>query len=397
MNIILFDPSIQHTRLFPLTLSRPISKIRIGIFTIAEKWERVAKTKVSYFTAPYLQKKYPFQIEKDIVFINSTFIPDDNLYSQIKSLKINESLYLDKTLIACRTSDQTFNFPVEKWDLQDYKMIQYNGQPNRIQRLADIFLMNGDQIVRDISFLHRTNNHKLQDKYSMVYSEENVFIGKNTSIKASILDAESGPIFIDDEVTIQPGVVIGGPTAILKGSVVSMGAKIRPNTTIGPYCKVGGEVSNVVFQGYSNKSHDGFLGTSVIGEWCNLGAGTNNSNLKNNYSEIKVWDYAEDKMTSTGLQYFGLIMGDHSKCGINTMFNTGTVVGFSANIYDGGYMPKFISSFAWGNRHGLTTYELDKALITARRVMERRSVIMTQEDDDIFEYIFNMTSKQRLP
>jgi NDP-sugar pyrophosphorylase family protein len=180
---------------------------------------------------------------------------------------------------------------------------------NRIEKPSDIFVRNGQEITRDIHLIKPDGNHQTDDQFSLIYAEKNVFIGKKTSIKSSILDAESGPIFIDDEVTLQPGTIIGGPAAILKGSILSMGAKIRPNTTLGPYCKVGGEVSNTVFQGYSNKSHDGFLGTSVIGEWCNFGAGTNNSNLKNNYSEIKVWDYAEDKMVPTGLQYFGLIMG----------------------------------------------------------------------------------------
>lgn len=397
MNIILFDPSIQHIRFFPLTFSRPISKIRVGILTIAEKWEKKAGVKISYLTAPYLQKKYPARIEMENLLINGTLLPDDQLLSQIKSLKNNEALFSENLLLACRADKHSINFPIEKWDMKNFTGIQYQGQFDRIERPSDIFLKNGEEIIRDILLIKPAGNHQIGDKFSKIYSEKNVFIGKNSSIKASILDAESGPIFIDDEVTLQPGTVIGGPVAILRGSIVSMGAKIRPNTTLGPFCKVGGEVSNVVFQGFSNKSHDGFLGSSVIGEWCNFGAGTNNSNLKNNYSEIKVWDYAEDKMVPTGLQYFGLIMGDHSKCGINTMFNTGTVVGFSANIYDGGYMPKFIPSFAWGNRHGLTVYELDKAMITARRVMERRSITMTQEDDDIFEYIFNMTSKQRLP
>jgi UDP-N-acetylglucosamine diphosphorylase/glucosamine-1-phosphate N-acetyltransferase len=397
MNIILFDPSIQHTRFYPLTFSRPISQLRVGILTIAEKWSKIAGTKISYLTVPYLQKKYQARIETENLLINGTLLPDEQLFSQIKSLKNNQALFFEGHLLACRTNNQSMSFPVEKGEMKNIKKIQYQGQVDRIEKPSDIFVRNGQEITRDIHLIKPEGNYQTGDQFSMVYAEKNVFIGKNTSIKSSILDAESGPVFIDDEVTLQPGTIIGGPAAILKGSIVSMGAKIRPNTTLGPYCKIGGEVSNVVFQGYSNKSHDGFLGTSVIGEWCNFGAGTNNSNLKNNYSEIKVWDYAEDKMVSTGLQYYGLIMGDHSKCGINTMFNTGTVIGFSANIYDGGYMPKFIPSFAWGNRHNLTVYELDKAMITARRVMERRSVTMTQEDDDIFEYIFKITSKQRLP
>jgi UDP-N-acetylglucosamine diphosphorylase/glucosamine-1-phosphate N-acetyltransferase len=273
--------------------------------------------------------------------------------------------------------------------------MEFDADPLKIQRLSDIFMRNGEQIEKDIALLKNLNRNNNPDVHTIIYSGENVYLGERVSLKAGILDADSGPIYIGNDVTILPGAIISGPCAILDGSVVSQGAKIRPNTTLGPFSKVGGEVSNVVFLGYSNKTHDGFLGSSVIGEWCNFGAGTNNSNLKNNYSDIKVWDYAEDRMVSTGLQYYGLIMGDHTRCGINTMFNTGTVAGFSANIYDGGYMPKFIPSFAWGNRNGFITYDLEKAIYTAKMVMERRSVMMTDEDSAIFKQIFNLTSRHR--
>jgi UDP-N-acetylglucosamine diphosphorylase/glucosamine-1-phosphate N-acetyltransferase len=397
MNLILFDPPELFTRFFPLTMSRPISKIRVGILTIAEKWEHISGKKVSFLSAQYLQKKFPAMIEGDNLLVNGSIIPDHHLFDRIASLKMEETLWSNDIPLAFRTSDRNFDEFFQNWNPAEYRKIVYEAFPEKIQRLADIFLINGDQIIQDISLINGIKQYPVRDVHSVIYSGENVYIGEGTSIKAGILDADTGPIYIGDEVTIQPGAVICGPCAILQGSVVILGAKIRPNTTLGPFCKVGGEVSNVVFQGYTNKSHDGFLGSSVIGEWCNFGAGTNNSNLKNNYSDIKVWDYAEEKMTSSGLQYFGLIMGDHTKCGINTMFNTGTVAGFSANIYDGGYMPKFIPSFAWGNRNGFTAYELEKAVYTARMVMERRSVTMSHEDSEIFEYIFNLTSKHRLP
>jgi UDP-N-acetylglucosamine diphosphorylase/glucosamine-1-phosphate N-acetyltransferase len=390
MNLILFDPADLFTHLFPLTMSRPISGIRIGILTIAEKWKNISGINLSFKTAEYLQKKYPANIIHDNFLINGSVIPDHRLFDRIMSLKMNEALFRENLLLAIRSGDPN---PDEK----SYRRITYDADPIQIQRLSDVFMFNGDQIRKDLTLLKGIKRNHIDDVHTMVYSGENVYSGDRIALKATILDAESGPIFIGDDVIIQPGAMICGPCAILNGSVVSMGAKIRANTTLGPFCKVGGEVSNVVFQGYSNKTHDGFLGTSVVGEWCNFGAGTNNSNLKNNYSDIKVWDYSEEKMTSTGLQYYGLIMGDHTRCGINTMFNTGTVAGFSANVYDGGYMPKFIPSFAWGNRNGFSTYDLEKAISTAQKVMERRSVVMNSEDSEIFEHIFNFTSKHRLP
>jgi UDP-N-acetylglucosamine diphosphorylase/glucosamine-1-phosphate N-acetyltransferase len=326
----------------------------------------------------------------DNFLINGSVIPDHRLFERIRSLKMYEALFRENMPLAIRSDDPD---PGEK----SYKKIPYDGDPLHIQRLSDIFMLNGDQIVKDLTLIKSVKRNNIDDLHTIVYAGENVYFGDRVALKASILDAESGPIFIGDDVTIQPGAMIFGPCAILNGSVVSMGAKIRANTTLGPFCKVGGEVSNVVFQGYSNKIHDGFLGTSVIGEWCNFGAGTNNSNLKNNYGDIKVWDYLEEKMTSTGLQYYGLVMGDHTRCGINTMFNTGTVAGFSANIYDGGYMPKFIPSFAWGNRNGFSTYDMEKAIYTAQKVMERRSVSLSNEDSEIFEHIFKLTSKHRMP
>ena len=397
MNLILYDPPEHHTRLFPLTMSRPISEIRVGVFTISDRWELISGIRPSYLTATFLQKKFPARIEKDNILVNGSIIPDRHLFDRIISLNMNEVLYLGELPLAIRISEVLNISDFDRLNSDRFKKVQYDGIPDRIERLADIFLLNGEQIVKDIQHIERNLGHEIQDNHTIIYSDENLYVGKNTSIKAAILDAESGPIYIEDQVTIQPGAVISGPCAILQGSVISIGAKIRPNTTIGPFCKIGGEVSNAVFQGYSNKSHDGFLGTSVVGEWCNFGAGSNNSNLKNNYGDIKIWDYAKEKMTSTGHQYFGLVMGDHSKCGINTMFNTGTVVGFSANIYDGGYMPKFIPSFAWGNRSDFSTYELEKAVTIARRVMERRSVTMSKEDAEIFKSIFNFTSKHRLP
>jgi len=395
MNLILFDSINLHTKLFPLTMTRPISKIRVGIYTIAERWEKLVGKNVSFMTVDYLQNKFALNLAKENILINGAIIPDKNIYNYVQSLQNNEGLFWDEIPLAIRVSDKKILQLKKEWDLSFTKQIKYGKKVKKILQLSDIFQINEFQIKEDIEAFTIALNHNKLDKHTICYSKNNIHVGKNTTIRASFLDADEGPIFIDDEVIIQPGAIISGPCAILKGSVISLGAKIRPNTTIGPYCKIGGEVSQVVFQGYSNKSHDGFLGSSVIGEWCNFGAGTNNSNLKNNYSEIKIWDYTEEKLMASGLQYFGLVMGDHSKCGINTMFNTGTIVGFSANIYGGGYMPKFIPSYSWGSPESFTTYQIDKALSTAKIVMNRRSVGLRNDDEEIFKSIFHFTSKYR--
>jgi UDP-N-acetylglucosamine diphosphorylase/glucosamine-1-phosphate N-acetyltransferase len=250
------------------------------------------------------------------------------------------------------------------------------------------------EIISDISLINEVKG-SISDPHTFCYNPDQIFIGKDTKIKACILDAESGPIYIGDRVILSPGSVIVGPAAILEDSATSIGSKIRSNTTIGPGCKVGGEISQVVFQGYSNKSHDGFLGSSVIGEWCNFGAGSNNSNLKNNYSDVKLWDYESGKFSETGLQYCGLIMGDYSKCGINTMFNTGTVVGICANIFGYGYMPKFIPSFSWGNNDGFVDYKMEKAVETIKTVMQRRDKTFDNKENEILQHIFEFTAKYR--
>jgi UDP-N-acetylglucosamine diphosphorylase/glucosamine-1-phosphate N-acetyltransferase len=260
-----------------------------------------------------------------------------------------------------------------------------------------IFQFNPEQIRLDYALI--TSGKKssgIQDKHTIVYNESNIFVEEGVSIRAAILNAEDGPIYLGKNSIVQEGAIIKGPFALCEGSTVGMGSKMRGDTTVGPHSKVGGEISNSVIFGYSNKGHDGFIGNTVIGEWCNLGADTNTSNLKNNYENVKLWNYAKGGFTDTGLQFCGLMMGDHSKCGINTMFNTGTVVGVSANIFGDGFPRNFIPSFSWGGANGFTTYQIKKAYETAQKVMERRKVVLDDIEKEILANIFELTTAYRV-
>ncbi len=396
-NIILFDDE-KWKSLLPLTYTKPISELRIGILKISEKWSRFLDGEVSYITQDYLTEKYPINISDDNYVINSRLLPNDKIASLIKGLELNDALLIEDTFIAARLDNGQFEKLINENDIEEL-----NGTLLNIEKLESvliekpyhIFQYNGKEIEKDYKLL--TKNHKSAQIPESVrtLSPENIFISDTATLNHCIINASEGPVYIGEHVEIMEGSVIRGPFAACNNSVVKMSAKIYGNTTIGPYSKVGGELNNVVIQGYSNKGHDGFLGNAVIGEWCNLGADTNNSNLKNNYSEVRLWDYGLQSFAKTGLQFCGLIMGDHSKCGINTMFNTGTVVGICANIFGSGYPRNFIPSFAWGGREGFQTNSLRKALEVADIVMQRRKVMLTDIEKNILQYIFDNTSQYR--
>ena len=370
-NLILFDIPLLHKQLLPLTFTRPVSEIRCGIFTLREKWENYFG-KASWLTEDYLKEVFPCKYSVVNIYINSALISTPSLEDSISKLQHNEALFYKGNLLALRSGEQTrediFTIPVKKIEVENARLIE---------RPWHIFQLNGSEIKKDFELikLNRINQGVL-DKHTVVYNPELVFIDENVKIKASVLNAEAGPIYIGPNCEVQEGSLIRGPFAMCEGSVLSMGSKIKGDTTIGPFCKIGGEVSNSVVFGYSNKGHDGFMGNSVIGEWCNLGADTNTSNLKNNYSEVSVYSYAENGMINTGSQFCGLTMGDHSKAGINTMFNTGTVVGVSSNVFDGDFPPKHVPSFSWGKE----VYDFDKAVQTAKIVMSRRGKILSEAE-----------------
>ena len=389
MNYILFDDSEVRAHLLPLTFTRPVCEMRVGILTIREKWEFELKKKISVKTEGYLAGKYPLILseKENNVWINGSIMPSDTLVKTIKNLSVNHAIFSGSTLVAVNSGKKGIKeFPGKGADT--------GKELKRVERLWDIFSKNGEAIEDDFKRVTKgLKSAKVSNTNTLIGKQ--IFIEKGAKLECAILNSNSGPIYIGKNAEVMEGAVIKGPFVLGEESVVKAGAKIYGPTTIGPHSKVGGEINNAVVFGYSNKAHDGFLGNSVIGEWCNLGADTNNSNLKNNYSEIKLWDYAENKPVSTGLTFCGLIMGDHSKCGINTMFNTGTVVGVSANIYGGNFPPKHIPSFSWGGADGFVTYEFDKACETAERVYERRHKLFSKTERNILSEVFSFTAKYR--
>ncbi|RDV15124.1 glucose-1-phosphate thymidylyltransferase [Pontibacter diazotrophicus] len=391
MNIILFDePSIRQN-LLPLTFTRPVAGIRVGILTIAEKWSTYMGEAVSYLTQPYLQEKFKALFGTHNLYINGAVCPDEMLLRTVRELKMGEALYYGDTLVALNGGNLEMH-TIEELASHTASRKQECDNCTIIKDVWDIFLNNGQQIRSDFKVLTKDRQSQpVNDRHTMVYAEENIFIEEGVKIRAAVLNAENGPIYIGKDAQIHEGAVIRGPFALCEGSNVNMGGKMRGDVTVGPFCKVGGEVSASVILGYSNKGHEGFLGNSVIGEWCNLGADTNTSNLKNNYAEVKLWNYAKGGFKGTGQQFCGLIMGDHSKAGINTMFNTGTVVGVSANIFGAGFPRNFIPSFSWGGAAGFETYQLSKAFEVAAKVMERRNVPFNEMERAILYSIFEQT------
>jgi len=389
MNYILFDGNVRN-QLLPFTFTRPVADIRIGILTIREKWEHLLGFTTSTVTEDYLSDKYPFvELEKNIL-INASFLPSENLANIVKGLEENQAVFFEDEPIAFFASEG------QEVDFETFDVIQYAyNDVLRIEHTWDIFSKNAEAIKRDFEMLTEGRESEPIPEGIWAKNPENIFIEEGSSIEFCTLNASEGPIYIGKDAEIMEGALVRGPFALCQHATLKMGAKIYSGTTIGPHSKVGGEVSNSIIFGYSNKGHDGFLGNSVLGEWCNLGADTNNSNLKNNYAEVRLWDYETKRFAKTGLQFCGLMMGDHSKCGINTMFNTGTVVGVSANIFGSGFPRNFIPSFSWGGSGGFTTYKTDKAFEVAKVVMSRRKVELSEMDIKILEHVFEETSAWR--
>nr|WP_321228309.1 GlmU family protein [uncultured Psychroserpens sp.] len=389
MNYILFDGPSRNN-LLPFTYTRPVADLRVGILTIREKWENHLGSTTTTITEDYLSEKYPMVELDENVMINSSFLPNTKLVNIIKGLKENQAVFSGEDVIAFFTKDSQ-----EEVDLENYKAIEYNDTVMKIEHTWDIFAKNGDAIQADFDLLIQDRESQPIPNTCNVLGAEHIFIEEGATLEFATLNANSGPIYIGKDAEVMEGSLIRGPFALCDHSTIKLGAKIYGPTTVGPHSKVGGEVNNSVIFGYSNKGHDGFLGNSVIGEWCNLGADTNNSNLKNNYAEVRLWDYETEGFAKTGLQFCGLMMGDHSKCGINTMFNTGTVVGVSANIFGSGFPRNFIPSFSWGGNSGFTTYLTNKAFEVAEVVMKRRDIEFSEVDKNILEHVFEETKKWR--
>lgn len=392
MRITLFDYAPLREQLLPLTYTRPVADIRVGILTIAEKWASYGSEPVAIHTQDYLQGAWPTPADSGL-WVNGAICPDMKLWDAIKALEPGESLaHGDMPIAVHKQAGEEREIDA----LFEEGAMLYPSTVTIIERPWHIFKHNGVQIKKDMALVcANRESQPFKDPFTRVYAPENVFIEEGASIKAAIINAEAGPVYIGKDAHIHEGAIITGPFALCEGAHINPGSKMRGDTTIGPYSKVGGEISNSVVFGYSNKGHEGFMGNSVLGTWCNLGADTNTSNLKNNYSDVRVWSYAEQAMVDTGEQFCGLIMGDHSKCSINTMFNTGTVVGVAANIFGSGFPPKHIPSFVWGGAEGFETHALDKALDTARRVMERRKVDLDEQAEAVLAHLHKRTGEQR--
>lgn len=389
MNFILFDGAFRNN-LLPFTYTRPVADIRFGILTIREKWEIVLGTTTTTVTEDYLSDKYPMVEMPNNIMINASFCPNDSLINLINKLEPNQAIFSGENILAfyVMESQEVVNF-------DDFDIIDFALETLYIEHTWDIFSKNEEAIQQDFELLTKGKQSEKISNTVNVINPKSVFVEKGAQIEYATLNASSGPIYIGKDAIIMEGSLVRGPLALCEKAVLKMGAKIYGPTTIGPHCKVGGELTNTVLFGYSNKGHDGFLGNSVIGEWCNIGADSNNSNLKNNYAEVKLWDYNLEGFSKTGLQFCGLMMGDHSKCGINTMFNTGTVVGVSANIFGSGFPRNFIPSFSWGGHTGFKTYLTKKAFEVSKIVMARRHVRFTEADASILEHVFNITNKFR--
>lgn len=389
MNYILFDGTVRNA-LLPFTFTRPVADIRVGILTIREKWEKYLGYTTTTLTEEYLMEKYPMVEMEQNVMINASFLPNEVLVEMIQGLEDNQAITCGDEIIAFYTKDTQ-----EEVDFETYDVIEYTEECLRIENPWDIFQKNDIAIREDFELL--TEGRVSQPIPSSVntISPENIFIEEGAKLEFVTLNASTGPIYIGRNSEIMEGSVIRGPFALCEEAQVKLATKVYGATTVGPHSRIGGEVNNSVLFAYSNKGHDGFLGNSVLGEWCNLGADTNNSNLKNNYEEVKLWSYEKEGFVKTGLQFCGLMMGDHSKCGINTMFNTGTVVGVSANIFGSGFPRNFVPSFSWGGASGMTTYITKKAFETAKIVMSRRKMDFTEQDAKILQHVFDESAKWR--
>jgi UDP-N-acetylglucosamine diphosphorylase/glucosamine-1-phosphate N-acetyltransferase len=381
MNYILFDGPAR-TALLPFTYTRPVADIRIGILTIREKWEKYLGSTTTTLTEEYLSDKYPMVELEENVMINASYLPNENLVAIVSNLKSNQAVFKGDAVIAFFTNDSQ-----EEVDFDQYEIIEFTSDCLTVEQTWDIFAKNDAAIREDFALLTEDRTSQLISKTVNVISPENIFIEEGAKMEFVTLNASTGPIYIGKNAEIMEGSVIRGPFALCEEAQVKLATKVYGATTVGPHCRIGGEINNSVLFGYSNKGHDGFLGNSVLGEWCNIGADSNNSNLKNNYEEVKLWSFETESFAKTGLQFCGLMMGDHSKCGINTMFNTATVVGVSANVYGAGFPDKLVDSFTWGGPEGTVPFKFDKAIEYSNNMMNRRGLALSEAEISILKNI----------
>ena len=389
MTINLFDDKAWLS-LRPLTYTRPVGDLRIGILTIAEKWAKCLKAEVGFQTQPYLSIK--FNALKSVLFINGSVSPNEALIEAVLMLKPAQALFAADVLIAAKLAEPS-NF-IDLASIVGFEKISIASSFIHIQYPEDIFKFNHEALVADFDMLTKGRT-SAQLSSTNTFLGDSIFVEEGASAECATFNSLQGPIYLGKNAQVWEGSHIRGSFALCHDSQVKMGAKIYGKTTIGPFSRVGGEINNAVIWGYSSKGHEGYLGNAVLGQWCNIGADSNNSNLKNNYAEVRLWDYEKQSFRKTGMQFCGLIMADHAKCAINTMFNTGTVAGVSANVFSAGFPRNFIPDFAWGGAHGFEVYGLDKMLATAKLVLERRNLVLDDTEIKILTEVFEMTKSYR--
>ncbi|MBI9062084.1 MAG: glucose-1-phosphate thymidylyltransferase [Marinilabiliaceae bacterium] len=400
MNLVLFDNE-QREALFPLTFTRPQAAIRSGILTIKEKWEHYLRINGSYLTTAAIALKYPLAVTSDTFYIAGNLLPNGELVAAIQSLKFGEGITKEGNLLAIRADEKACQ-KIQINDFSDWQLSDWKAPVVQICYAHQLLPINKKEIDSDFLLLTEgRRSQEISETVTLVGEHKNpecrnrIFIEAGAEVEYAWLNPQEGPIYIGKNAIIQEGAMLRGPIALCESAQINMGAKIYGGATIGPRTKVGGEMSNSIILGYSNKVHDGYLGDSVLGEWCNLGADTNTSNLKNDYAEVKLWDYTKGRFQKTGLQFCGLIMGDYSRCAINTAFNSGTVVGIGTNIFGSGFPRNFVPSFVIGGPQG---YKSNASVIvkrTAKMAMQRRNVDFSQADDAIIDEVFESTQKYR--
>ena len=396
-NLILFDDQAW-SGLLPLTWLKPVAELRMGILTMKERWELLLTGQASQVTQDYLADEFPLELARDNYFINASLLPTKDIVKRLLELSQGEALIYEDELLVARLDDKSILRigDENEEDGEEIKGYPYEGEVTLLRRPYDLFTYAGRMVTEDFETLTASRHSQtLSDSNTVIGDASKVFLERGVTLEACILNTTDGPIYIGADCNVMEGSMLRGPLALCASVKVKMGTKLYGNTAIGPHCAVGGEVSNVVMQGYSNKGHDGYLGNAVIGEWCNLGADTNASNLKNNYAGVRVWDYDAERFTDSGKQFCGLIMGDHAKCGINTMFNTGTVVGVAANVYGGGYPRTFVPDFAWGGPSGMVTHRMNKMVEMGNRMMSRRGKHLSEDAIAALEHVYALTSRHR--
>lgn len=394
-SIILFDSDTRE-RLLPLTYTRPVCELRIGVLRIREKWEHWFNAKASFITQDYLSSKYGIDYDEDNFFINGSVLPSPELVALIRQMDFNEAFLQKDQLIAARLNARQLEKLMKDDDIDELKGIELGDTPFiKIDQLSDLVTYNAEAILQDVELLQKSKTFTRPGQAVYLKAENNIFVEEGATVSGSFLNATDGPIYIGRDAIVMEGSMLRGPVVVGEGAQVKMGAKVYGGTTIGPYCKAGGEIVQSVLLEYANKAHDGFLGHSYLGAWTNLGADTNTSNLKNNYEPVRLWSYVDERFVDTGTAFLGTIMGDHSKTAINVMLNTGTVIGVSCNVFGDGFPRNFVPSFSWGGSSGFRTYKAEKAFETMDRVMARRQKYLEIEDRLILLRVYEETQAFR--